>query len=41
MNGVNEYRDQPQVEQSRDRLWSERKFGRAAVMAGFGQVRDI
>lgn len=40
MDGANEFRDQPQVEQIRDRLWSGREFGQAAVMIGAGFSRN-
>src|SRR5215211_8183160 len=34
------FRDQPQVERIRERLWSGREFGRAAVMVGTGFSRN-
>jgi hypothetical protein len=34
------FRDQPQVERIRERLWSGREFGRAAVMVGAGFSRN-
>ena len=40
MDGNRGFRDQPQVDQIRDRLWSGREFGRAAVMVGAGFSRN-
>lgn len=39
MEGSREFQDQPQIAQIRDRLWSGREFGRAAVMVGAGFSR--
>ncbi|QIN78292.1 hypothetical protein GBA65_06945 [Rubrobacter marinus] len=34
------FRDQPQIQRIRERLWSERDYGRAAVMVGAGFSRN-
>ncbi len=40
MTEASAFRDQPQVEQIRERLWSGREFGRAALMIGAGYSRN-
>lgn len=40
MDARSDFGDQPQIERIKERLWSEREFGRAAVMVGSGFSRN-